>query len=174
MLGNRCECHGSSEINIIKINRCPVSQFVWHAKELSLLNGHKWDTKNPKQASKQTNKQTNKIYIYDQVYEILREFILRVYFTLINLYFWHIVHDLYFCKYHLMPIDHDLTCVQGGKNLFLHSRLVELSFFTNSRFYGGLWYFLWLYLCILGFNFYTDMPTTILEIHTNKQTNAFL
>ena len=38
MLGNRCECHGSSALTII--NGCPVSQQVWHAKEPSLLNGH--------------------------------------------------------------------------------------------------------------------------------------
>ena len=37
-LGNRCECHGSTEMTII--NGCPLSQYVWHAKELSLLNGH--------------------------------------------------------------------------------------------------------------------------------------
>ena len=38
MLGNRCECHGSSEMTII--NGCPVSQWVWHDKEPTLLNGH--------------------------------------------------------------------------------------------------------------------------------------
>ena len=37
-LGNRCKCHGSMEMTII--NGCPVSQYVWHAKEHSLLNGH--------------------------------------------------------------------------------------------------------------------------------------
>ena len=37
-LGNRCECHGSTEMTII--NGCPLSQYVWHAKELSLFNGH--------------------------------------------------------------------------------------------------------------------------------------
>ena len=36
-LGNRCECHGSSEMTII--NGRPVSQWVWHVKEPSLLNG---------------------------------------------------------------------------------------------------------------------------------------
>ena len=34
-LGNRCEFDGSSEMTII--NGCPVSQYVWHAKEPSLL-----------------------------------------------------------------------------------------------------------------------------------------
>ena len=34
----RCECHSSSEKTII--NGYPVSQYVWPAKEPSLLNGH--------------------------------------------------------------------------------------------------------------------------------------
>ena len=34
----QCEYHGSSEMTII--NGCPVSKYVWHAKEPSLLNGH--------------------------------------------------------------------------------------------------------------------------------------
>ena len=37
-IGNRCECHRSSRMTII--NGCPVSQYVWHPKEPSLLNGH--------------------------------------------------------------------------------------------------------------------------------------
>ena len=37
-LNNWCECHWSLELTII--NGCPVSQQVWHTKELSLLNGH--------------------------------------------------------------------------------------------------------------------------------------
>ena len=39
MLGIRCECHGSSEMTII--NGCSMSQQVWHAKEPSMINGHK-------------------------------------------------------------------------------------------------------------------------------------
>ena len=35
----RCERYGSSEMTII--NRCPVTQYVWHVKETSLLNGYK-------------------------------------------------------------------------------------------------------------------------------------
>ena len=38
-LGITCKCHRSSEMTII--NGCPVSQYVWHAKEPVLLNGHK-------------------------------------------------------------------------------------------------------------------------------------
>ena len=64
--------------------------------------------------------------------------------------------------------------------LFLLSRLTELSFFANSRIdwiciYGELRYFYnaYTFYCILEFNFYTDIPTTTLEIHTNIQTNAF-
>ena len=34
-----CECHRSLEMNIIK--GCPVSKYVWHAKEQSLLNDHR-------------------------------------------------------------------------------------------------------------------------------------
>ena len=44
-LGNRCEYHGYLEMTII--SGCSVSQKVWHAKKLSLLNGHEcraWDT----------------------------------------------------------------------------------------------------------------------------------
>ena len=37
-LGIACECHGSSEMTII--NGFPVSQYVWHSKEPSLLYGH--------------------------------------------------------------------------------------------------------------------------------------
>ena len=38
-LGNRRECHRSSEMTIM--NGCPVSQQVWRAKEPSMLSGHK-------------------------------------------------------------------------------------------------------------------------------------
>ena len=42
-LGNRCECHESSEMTIIKGR--PVSQYVWYVKEPSLLNVYEWRVK---------------------------------------------------------------------------------------------------------------------------------
>ena len=39
-LGNGCKCHGSMEMTIIY--GCPVSQYVWHAKEPSMINVHEY------------------------------------------------------------------------------------------------------------------------------------
>ena len=39
-LVSRCQCHGSSKMIII--NGCPSSQYMWHAKEPSLLKGYEY------------------------------------------------------------------------------------------------------------------------------------
>ena len=101
-----------------------------------------------------TNKHKN-IYMYNQVFEIFREFItVNTVYILGILIMINIINDYW-------------PYLSGKKTFFLHSMLAELSFFASDIFYAFTCYY------ILGFNIYTHITPTTLETLANKQTNAF-